>query len=323
MRNSVLIVSLDFELFWGMQDVRTLESYQDHILGGRAAIPRLLKLFDKYDIHATWATVGMMFAKNKDQLLEYCPDNEHKPSYNNPDLSCYRCLDHLGNDEKEEPCYYGETLIETISQDRNMEIGSHTFSHYYCREEGQTVEQFRTDLDVAQKIASVNGYKLSSLVLPRNQVESNYIDVIQELGFRAFRDEENDWIHEKVKIRPLLRILRLMDVYFPLTGQGGYIPEKVNGVWNFPGSRMYKPYFKKLAFMEGLKIHRIKKQMLHAAKNGLVFHFWWHPHNIGVMTDFHLKQLEEVFAYYKELNDQYGMISLNMEEAADYFDENQ
>ena len=201
-----------------------------------------------------------------------------------------------------------------------MEIGSHTFSHYYCREHGQTVEQFRTDLNAARQIAEANGYKLTSLVLPRNQVEDNYIDVIKGLGFRAYRDEENDWIHEKVKIRPLLRLFRLIDVYFPITGQGGYIPKKNNGVWNFPGSRMYKPYFKKLSFMEGLKVRRIKRQMLHAAKNGLVFHLWWHPHNIGVYTDFHLKQLEEIFAYYEKLHDEYGMISFNMEEAADYFD---
>ena len=52
-----LIVSLDFELFWGMLDVCPLEKYQDHVLGGRKAIPGLLALFQKYGIHATWATV--------------------------------------------------------------------------------------------------------------------------------------------------------------------------------------------------------------------------------------------------------------------------
>ena len=28
-----LIISLDFELFWGMLDVCPLEKYQDHVLG--------------------------------------------------------------------------------------------------------------------------------------------------------------------------------------------------------------------------------------------------------------------------------------------------
>ena len=48
-----LIVSLDFELFWGMLDCSTLEAYGANVLGGRDAIPRLLELFKKYNIHGT------------------------------------------------------------------------------------------------------------------------------------------------------------------------------------------------------------------------------------------------------------------------------
>ena len=80
---------------------------------------------------------------------------------------------------------------------------------------------------------------------------------------------------------------------------------------------MYMPIFQKLSFLEGLKMRRIKAQMRHAAKKGLTFHLWWHPHNIGVRTQQHLTQLEEIFAYYQMLNRQYGMISLNMREAAE------
>lgn len=72
-----------------------------------------------------------------------------------------------------------------------------------------------------------------------------------------------------------MRILRLADVYLLLTGQGGYIPKIENGIVNLVGSRMHKPYFKTLAFMERLKIYRIKRQMLHAAKRGFTFHLWW------------------------------------------------
>ena len=57
--------------------------------------------------------------------------------------------------------------------------------------------------------------------------------------------------------------------------------------------------------------------MLHAAKNGLTFHLWWHPHNVGVMTEYHLKQLEEIFDYFNQLKEIYGMRSLNMREAAE------
>ena len=74
-----LLVSLDFELFWGMLDQCALEDYQDNVLGGRTAIPKLLELFQKYGIHATWATVGFLFAESYQELQSYFP--EEKPSY--------------------------------------------------------------------------------------------------------------------------------------------------------------------------------------------------------------------------------------------------
>lgn len=311
-----LIVSLDFELFWGMQDGHTLESYQDHVLGGRKAIPQLLKLFAKYGIHATWATVGLMFAENREEAHHYFPEEELLPHYRNAKLSSYRLFADPAFPTGQEDCFFAPDLIRLVAAAPGQEIGSHTYSHYYCREEGQTAEQFSADLDAAIRIAGDKGYALRSIVLPRNQTIPAYEKIVASKGFVAYRDEEQDWIHERVRNHTLLRALRLMDVYLPLTGQGGYLPVKEGCLVHLPGSRMYKPRFDKLLFLEKLKIHRIKRQMLHAAKKGLTFHLWWHPHNIGVHTDFHMRQLEEIFSYYRKLHDEYGMESLNMSEAA-------
>lgn len=315
MNHPTFIVSLDFELFWGMQDGWELREYEANVLGGRKAIPQMLELFQTHGIHATWATVGFQFAESEAEVRRFFP--EEKPTYENPALSSYRCFGQIGRNEQEAPCFYAPSLIALIAATPDQEIGSHTFSHYYCREAGQTVEQFRADMLAAKAIAAHKGYALKSVVLPRNQCEPEYTQVLKELGFTAYRDEENDWIHKKVRLRPLLRLLRLADVYLPLTGQGGYVPKLENSIVNLTGSRMYKPYFKPLAFLEGLKVHRIKKQMLHAAKHGLTFHLWWHPHNVGVHTEFHMRQLEEIFQYYDTLKEQYGMRSLNMGEAAE------
>lgn len=314
MISPTLIVSLDFELFWGMQDCMDLAEYENNILGGRAAIPQLLELFQRHGIHATWATVGFLFGKNEKELRGFFP--EMLPTYENPKLSAYRCFGSIGQDEESAPCFYGSSLVEQIAGTPGQEIGSHTFCHYYCREAGQTTQQFQADIVSAKAIAEAHGFHLKSVVLPRNQCEPEYTDVLTNLGFTAYRDEENDWIHEKVKFRPLMRLLRLADVYLPLTGQGGYVPRVENGIVNLVGSRMYKPYFKPLAFLEGLKIRRIKKQMLHAAKTGKTFHLWWHPHNVGAHTNLHMRQLEEIFRYYDELKEKYAMRSLNMGEAA-------
>jgi len=309
-----LIVSLDFELLWGVLDFDNPNDYKPNVMGGRKAVPQLLELFRKYNIHATWATVGFMFADNYEELKKYFPNI--LPTYENEKLSPYRMFGAIGEDEETEPCFYGFSLIKLVSKEEGQEIGTHTFSHFYCRENGQTPEQFKADMESALNIAKAKGYELKSVVLPRNQTTDECTAVLAELGFESYRDEENDWIHEKVKIRPLMRMLRLLDVYIPLTGNGGYIPKAENDIINLVGSRMYKPYFKPLAFMEGLKVRRIKHQMKKAAKKGLTFHLWWHPHNIGVKTEYHLKQLEKIFSYYKLLNEKYGMVSLNMSESA-------
>jgi len=312
--NGTFMVSLDFELFWGMLDVCPLEEYQDNVLGGKKAIPQLLQLFEKYGIHATWATVGFLFADNYEELSRFLP--RLRPGYAKPELDGYAWFDKIGKTEETAPCFYAPGLLEQIAATPGQEIGSHSFCHYYCREKGQTVEEFEADMRSAKAIALSKGYNVTSVILPRNQCEPEYTEVLRKVGFTAYRDEENDWIHEKIKFRPLLRALRLLDVYFPLTGQGGYVPGYENGIWNLVGSRMYKPIFRKLAFLEGLKLRRIKKQMLHAAKKNLTFHLWWHPHNIGVRTEEHLHQLEEIFRYYEYLKETYGMQSLNMGEAA-------
>jgi len=312
-----LIVSLDFELFWGMQDCVPLESYQDHVLGGRQAIPRLLALFRKYGIHATWAAVGFQFAESKEELNRFLPEEALRPSYQNPALSTYRCIPEIGEDEASAPCFFAPSLLKKIAACPGQEIGSHTFSHYYCREKGQTLEQFRTDMAAAKDIAAAHGYDLTSVVFPRNQTTPGHVQILRELGFTAYRDEENDWIHERIPIWPLKRALRLLDVYLPLTGQGGYTPKNENGIVNLIGSRMYKPYFAPLGFLERVKLHRIKRQMRHAAKRGLTFHLWWHPHNVGVRTEYHLAQLEEIFAYYGTLRGKYGMESRTMAEATE------
>ena len=101
-----LIVSLDFELFWGMLDCSTLEAYQDNVLGGRKAIPQLLKLFQKYDIHATWATVGYLFAENYGELSRYFPEQALCPSYADEKLDPYVWFAKIGKNEEEAPCFY-------------------------------------------------------------------------------------------------------------------------------------------------------------------------------------------------------------------------
>ena len=53
------------------------------------------------------------------------------------------------------------------------------------------------------------------------------------------------------------------------------------------------------------------------AKNGKVFHLWWHPHNFGGYPEKMLCQLETILQYYTELNNKYDYTSCSMSELID------
>lgn len=323
MNSGTLLVSLDFELFWGMQDVHPLDDYHSNISGAKSVVDTMLGLFDDYSIHATWATVGFLFANNVEQLKGFLPSDEQRPTYKNAICNSYRCFEWIGKDANLGKYFFASELIDRIIRAEHQEIATHTFSHYYCKEAGQTTDQFKADMEAAKRIASeLKGVDVKTLVFPRNQSESKYVDILSELGMVAYRGEEDDWIHSKMGSSRLMRIFRLLDSYIPLTGSGCYMPHKTpQGVVNLKGSRFLRPYNKKLAVFEKLKLWRIKKQMLHAAQKGLVFHLWWHPHNFGVKQEYHLAFLKKILEYYHVLSKKYGMRSLNILEAARKFNE--
>ena len=45
--SGVLVISIDFELIWGMIDLENSKKYTENVEGARAAIPKILKLFKK------------------------------------------------------------------------------------------------------------------------------------------------------------------------------------------------------------------------------------------------------------------------------------
>ena len=58
----------------------------------------------------------------------------------------------IGENEERDPFHYGQSLLEKISRYEGQEISTHTFSHYYCLEDGQTAEQFEADLKASLKV---------------------------------------------------------------------------------------------------------------------------------------------------------------------------
>jgi hypothetical protein len=63
------VLSLNFELFWGVWDVTSIKKYGTSIPGVQKAFSEIPEVFIKYDIVTTVAKVGSIFAKDKIELL--------------------------------------------------------------------------------------------------------------------------------------------------------------------------------------------------------------------------------------------------------------
>lgn len=313
--SSSFVISLDFELFWGVADSRTLSNYRHNVNGEWSAIPRMLGLFRRFGVQATWATVGMLMCRDYQQWCEIRPTV--LPRYERERCSTYS----LGALAQQHPkLFFGRPLVEQILETPGQELATHTYSHFYCGEDGATVEQFVADIACAHAIVSSMGAQCRSLVFPRNQVRKEFVANLAHCGIYAYRGNPDHWLYKGGHFTPagvIGRAARFADAWIPITGSHVTHAKRVGGVVNIPASIFLRPWPRRLNRLESLRMHRLKNAMTEAARSGGICHLWWHPHNFGINVDQNLAMLEVLLKHFVFLRDRYGMLSLSMERAAD------
>ncbi len=128
LKHGIFTVSLDFELYWGVRDKRSIDEYKYNLHGVREAVSEMLRIFSDNNIHATWATVGFLFFKDSEDLKKNIP--KLLPKYNREELSPYKYIDE--NSGLDTVYHFAPEIIKLILEHEGQEIGTHTFSHYYC-----------------------------------------------------------------------------------------------------------------------------------------------------------------------------------------------
>jgi hypothetical protein len=322
MEHGKFVISLDFELMWGVRDKKSIKTYGKNILGVHKVIPNLLELFKAYDIHATFSTVGLLFFETKQELLANIPAD--KPLYDDRNLSPYNgYFDMLGDNYKTDQYHFAPNLIKEVQKYPAHEIGTHTFSHYYCLEPGQTIETFKEDIKSAMLVAKKYNISLTSLVFPRNQFNDEYLKICSESGIICYRGNETSWLYKAKNNENesyFRRALRLLDAYVNLSGNNCYSDNELNsgGCMDIPSSRFLRPYSGKLSFLDRFKLKRIKSGMTYAAKNNSTYHLWWHPHNFGTNQKENFALLEDILKHYQYLHSNYNFKSYTMSSLANH-----
>jgi hypothetical protein len=132
-------------------------------------------------------------------------------------------------------------------------------------------------------------------------------------GIKVVRSNPDVWFWKgDSRANPLGRAI---DTLLPLSGPLSFPlsqPSNYSSVALLPASRFFRPYSKRESVIQGLKIQRIKNEMLYAARNNQGYHLWWHPHNFGYFPSQNLSQLEQILQHFVSLRSQFGFESETM-----------
>lgn len=317
----ILNISLDFELHWGVFDKMPLDHRgRRYFQQTRYAIPKMIELFRRYDVKVTWAVVGMLF--NKDAAAWRRHISNLQPTYLRKHLSAYDWVERHSLLEPEDPFHFAPELITLLQQEPRFEIGTHTYGHYYCQEPGQTLPQFKNDLETAIALASERGIRLRSLVFPRNQFNADYLQVCQECGIDTVRSNPDVWYWDANRPDSLgKKVFRTGDAYTSLLGPKTVPFSAINTSQKplaLPASRFYRAWTPRSSLLNRLKMQRILQELEMAATRESYYHLWWHPHNFGYHPDQCLVELETILQHYHHWRRTRGFLSLTMEETRNY-----
>jgi peptidoglycan/xylan/chitin deacetylase (PgdA/CDA1 family) len=294
LNKGIFVMSLDTELAWGTIDKP--KSYQknlEYYKKTRKIIDKLLNLFEKYEISATWAIVGHLFLKECSKSKE---DIKH-PEIIRPKTFWYEedwfCLDPATNIEQD-PCWYGLDIVEKIKNCKvKQEIGSHSFSHMIFSNPELTEEAANSDIKKCIELANLLNLDLKSFVFPRN--EEGFYNILKNNNFVCYRGKEKSWYEKYPK--KLQKIFHIIDQTFAIKPKV-HTPKENEGLYNIPASMLYlsRDSFRKFIPIKSREI-KAKKGIDDAIKHKMIFHLWFHPFNLATDEVKLFKGLENILKY--------------------------
>lgn len=294
-------MSLDFELAWGMRDLLgDGAQHRECMITREQVVPELLKLFEKYEVPATWCTVGQLLDKEIPS-----PAAEHFSQFEAPKHAWARRPWFEGvpsGFEEEIPDYLCPSLIDDIcSIEPKQEIGSHGFSHAIFGDAGCSRACAESELKASVERARRLGLDLESMVFPRN--EKGHLDLLKDHGFSCYRGKSQS-IFPRHWPKPLHQ---LSHVFAVLSQRCVYpvVPRKDEfGLWDIPASMMLFPAHGIRRFVPMcFRVRRAQRGLDAAVQAKQIFHLWFHPINLAYETEGMLAAMDEILSYASSLRD--------------------
>lgn len=261
-------------------------------------VPRLLKLFERYGMPATWCTVGQLF----DQEIP-APAQKYFAQFDAPkhawmDRPWYSGVP--SGTEKEIPDYLCPSLVDKIrNTNPKQEIGSHGFSHAIFGDSGCDRACAESELKASIERAEKLGLHLDSMVFPRN--ECGHRDLLRKHGFTCYRGKGPSIFprHWPKRLHQLFHIFAVLSQRFayPVSPR-----RDEHGLWDIPSSMMLFPAHGPRKYVPmGFRVKRAQRGIDAAVRARKVFHLWFHPINLAHETERLLGAMEEILDYAERL----------------------
>ncbi|MQF86297.1 MAG: hypothetical protein FI734_02380 [SAR202 cluster bacterium] len=308
------VLSLDTELGWGTVDKYNPTKYARHLEGTRAAITRLLGLFDTYEIPVTWAMVGHLFLRECHSIEGFDPHPDVQTGRKLSNGLHWHSADPATN-RSTDPFWYGDDILKEITEAKpKHEIGCHTFSHLPFDHPEVDEAVIASQLGKCHELASLEKINLRSFVYPRNRVK--YEKILGEHGFISYRGLQQNWY--SILPSPFNkalsfgeRILSITPPVYPLNSL-----DTNNGLVNIPASMYLMPPDGIRRLIPGsFRVRQAIKGINKAAKSESIFHLWFHPWNAGG-TPVIEAWLEGILQRVTELRLQGNFRAMTMEQVA-------
>lgn len=264
---STLCISVDFELSWAFRYGKPIPELEKGIKT-RNNFPSLLKIFDRFLIPITWATVGHIFLEscNKDSKTGLAhPDMPRPKSFYDNRYWEWKEGDWYHHDPctnyKKDPNWYAPDLINQILKSKvEHEIGVHTFSHIDFSSKNCDKDLARAEIRKCIDLMSQRGLVPKSMVFPGNF--EGHFNILRDEGLTTFRGVSR------------------IDLSYPT--------EKCIDLWDIHMSYFLYPHRK-------APLRTIKRYLKQAQKKRRVFHLGFHPSDMNQEI---LKKVIEPFFQY-------------------------
>lgn len=293
MTKGIFTISIDVELAWGTFDHKGHINYKDAYEKYRFIITRLLELFEKYNISASWAIVGHLFLDSCKKTNGCLHADIIRPRHRwfPQDWFSYD----PGTDISQDKFWYGSDLVKKIKKARPaQEIASHSFCHPVFSDEGCFRQTAESDVAKCVELAVREGIELKSFTFPRNL--PGHLDILSKYGFKVFRGKDD--------VYSQLNSYIIKKFYFLFQDMIGVrppviLPKKLdNGLIEVPSSMLFRFAHGISRFIpRGVRFKRAKKGIDAAIREKKIFHLWCHPISFAWDSNNLFDEFENILSY--------------------------